>query len=73
MVFLRELGYVFQHLHQLGEEIVSVVFFAVRNLSVVFLRELDYVFQHLHQLGEEIVSVVYCGEKPYCGIFARAR
>ena len=40
---------------------------------MVFLRELDYVFQHLHQLGEEIVSVVYCDEKPYCGIFARAR
>ena len=40
---------------------------------MVFLRELDYVFQHLHQLGEVIVSVVYCGEKPYCGIFARAR
>ena len=49
MVFLRELDYVFQHLHQLGEEIVSE-FIAVRNLSVVFMRELDYVFQHLHQL-----------------------
>ena len=63
MVFLRELDYVFQHLHQLGEEIVSVVYCG-EKLSVVFLRELDYVFQHLHQLGEEIVSVVYCGEKP---------
>ena len=40
---------------------------------MVFLRELDYVFQHLHQLGEEIVFVVNCGEKPQCGIFARAR
>ena len=26
MVFLRELDYVFQHLHQLEEEIVSVVY-----------------------------------------------
>ena len=26
MVFLRELDYVFQHLHQLGEEIASVVY-----------------------------------------------
>ena len=26
MVFLRELDYVLQHLHQLGEEIVSVVY-----------------------------------------------
>ena len=50
MVFLRELDYVFQHLHQLGEEIVSVVYCGEKNLSVVFLRELDYVFQHLHQL-----------------------
>ena len=64
MVFLRELDYVFQHLHQLGEEIVSVVYCGEKNLSVVFLRELDYVFQHLHQLGEDIVSVVYSGEKP---------
>ena len=36
MIFLRELDYVFQYLHQLGEEIVSVVFCGEKPYCGIF-------------------------------------
>ena len=38
MIFLRELDYVFQYLHQLGEEIVSVVFCGEKPDFGIFAR-----------------------------------
>ena len=38
MVFLREFDYVFQHLHQLGEEIVSVVYCGEKPYCGFFVR-----------------------------------
>ena len=63
MVFLRELDYVFQHLHQLGEEIVSVVYCGEKAWCGIFGRA-RLRLSSFASAREEIVSVVYCGEKP---------